>query len=121
MTLEEIIQRLESATGPDRTLDVEIALAVGYQRRAANSADTEQRVVWIRPDGSLPQKIPFFTAAVDDALALVMRIAPDKSGGFSWESGVGSAKLGESQYVQSVTPAIALCIAALKHKAYTGT
>ncbi|MFA1621234.1 hypothetical protein ACDY96_00020 [Rhizobium mongolense] len=121
MTLEEIIHRLENAIGPDRTLDVEIALAVGYQRRAENSNDAERRVVWIKPDGSLPQKIPFFTAAVDDALALVMRVAPDKSGGFSWESGVGSAKLGESQYVQSVSPAIALCIAALKYKTYTGT
>jgi hypothetical protein len=121
LTLEDIIYRLENAKGPDRTLDAEIALAVGYQRRTENPNDAERRVVWIKPDGGLPEKIPCFTATVDDALSLVRRVAPDKSGGFSWERGVGSAKLGESQYVQSVSPAIALCIAALKYKAYTGT
>ena len=74
MTLSEIIARLEAATGPDRELDAEIAVYLGWQR-----PDAKRPYAWTRPigpDGSVTtcndSFIPRYTASVDAAATLLL-------------------------------------------------
>lgn len=96
MTQSELIAALEKATGPSRDLDEQIADA-------------------FLPSGWLA---PRFTASIDAALTLVPDNAfwslsvpkqPDMSGKRYWAS-LHAGKPG----ARGATPAIALCIAALK-------
>jgi hypothetical protein len=111
----ELIARLEKATGPDRRLDVEIhCLIIG------RSIDTVDLDGIGRPgSGWTPSaEWPPYTASIDAALTLVPR-------GHKWSIACGRFV----QYVARVTPvegngyfdgecdstpAIALCIAALR-------
>lgn len=107
----EIVQRLETLTGPDTDLDVEIASLCQFELRSGKSPG--------QPVVSLT-RVPAFTRFVDDALKLVAHVAPGESGGFGWENGTASARIGEGRYAKAVTPAAAICIAAILHKAYHG-
>ena len=117
--MRELIARLEAATGPDRELDAAIAVQVG-----------------INPDyqGDGRYGCPKFSASLDAALTLV----PE---GWEWSiSGSGTAAICscwnddyaevfpstdrkqprhtpmERWHPKTATPALALCIAALKAK-----
>lgn len=119
---DDLIERLEKATGPDRGLDADIASYVGwtpspgYRRCSDNSwrrvipghteSDAINSVTWS----------PEFTCSIDAALTLV----PE---GFACEvrrysSGNGLAKVwhkdGQRFAENGTTPTIALCITALK-------
>lgn len=136
MTTPELIAALRAATGPDRTLDAEIAallrivpgirpedylVPLSYRAR-------EDRTGWvgvfaIRPDGTErmihSREAPAFTGSIDAALTLVPI-------GYGWSGGIlgPNAKFAVQQF--SITrdkmptigkhaiPAIALCIAALE-------
>lgn len=121
MTRDELIAALEKATGPDRELDAAIALALGWTKHV--------RVwgyAWTRADGSDAtwNGLPAYTASIDAAVSLV----PD-----GWCPLIGqnvhhrhwsclvqrvtdSGDI-ESRHDSAATPAIALCIAALKASA----
>lgn len=95
--MRDLIARLEAATGPDRELDAEIADAVEFDPTCLHS--------------------PAYTASIDAAMTLV----PPDTG--IW----GVAKLGD-QYTahagnpdhEGATPALALCIAALRARMEDG-
>lgn len=99
-TLADLIARLEKAQGPDRLVDIAIWGLVGDAQPAA-----------------LP--IPSYTASLDAALTLVPH-------GKEWEmyGGVQPVALiyyAGSRYVdgRAATPALALCIAALRAREVT--
>ncbi len=85
MTLLELAERCEAATGPSYVLDLEIAEVI---------APTE--LAWQPP----------YTASLDAAMMLV----PDHDG---WIIMGNSAKVGR-QISGAATPALALCAAALR-------
>ena len=65
----DLLERLEKATGPERTLDHAIARAFGWQ---------EQLGGWLAP-GSKDyefENVPLFTASLDASIALVERVLP---------------------------------------------
>lgn len=103
--MEELIARLEAAEGADRELDVEIWRAVG--------SSTELR---FRPE---------YTASIDAALTLVpeeclWRIGhegDDSPGHFL----AVAMPLGPQVHATAITPALALCMAALKARAQTAS
>ncbi len=125
--LTEIISKLEKATGPDRELDGQIALAIGWTFVAL--AEQRERKAWWREPGaewfSRREKPPHFTGSIDSALTLV----PE---GKYWEVAFGlPTPTIKTRYWGQVygdqdaydlahpichgaTPAIALCIASLK-------
>ncbi len=115
MTDDELIAALEKATGPDRWLDFEIWCAMtkpsGFP---ALSEPKENRKRWFETWKNT-DAIPLYSASIDAALTLV----PE---GWSWRagnlpSGKGFADLGTQaslQCIEGATPAISLCIAALK-------
>lgn len=125
MTIEELIARLEAATGPCRELDVAISVAVGRDDETTllrYTNGTEKRVPTSRNCWGGQVDSPRYTASIDAALTLV----PE---GFCWEVRKGyvpeatvwqiGCEYDEGSgrtlpHAQAPTPAIALCIAALR-------
>lgn len=132
-TLAELIARLEKATGPDPKLDVQIAFAIGWRAEEwpedgrgpmgtwrpppPHGCDWDAlwtSWLWTMPDGSRAVlRDRLFTASLDAALTLVPQ-------GKEWEM-YGYEPLARiyyagSKYVdgRAATPALALCIAALR-------
>jgi len=118
MALETILDELRRATGPERRLDIEIALLIGYRRKVEHVRDgpdhePTKRVLWLPPSKNIPEMIPHFTKSIDHAYDLVQMIDPDNVGGCSWENGKASARVNDGPYCEAATPALALCVAAL--------
>lgn len=66
-TYAALIERLEKVTGPDRQLDGDIALAVGYTRREHEHLVGYRFWQYSAPGrGEVP--LPHYTAHIDDAL-----------------------------------------------------
>lgn len=101
MTLDELIARLEKATAPDRGLDRDIAFSFGWD-----------------PDGI--QEPPAYTASIDAAMTLVpagMHWQLNSAGApnSAWQAAVCRSDLEPQVECWAYSsPAIALCIAALR-------
>ena len=128
MTRDELITALEAAAGPDRELDAEVWLVadpVAYNRKcsfrgmvyAGTVFSAKEKRAWTKRAAA--HYAPAYTASIDAALTLV----PDGDGWgidfgpnstfakpdvFWWSASVGA------EDAEGATPAIALCIAALK-------
>lgn len=124
MTKEELIAALEKATGPDRELDadiVRVAFNAGVTWRSTQyTMEVFPAVHWEAPHpyAGMSEPVPAYTASIDAALALV----PDGHQSVIWTAGgadVFPATPGLHAYdtTYAATPAIALCIAALRARA----
>lgn len=111
LRLMQLIGHLEAATGPSRDLDHEIAQVTGWQQNHHGD-----RVVWLSPDTAEQARVPRYTKFLHDAYYLANQICPDSVGGMAWEPGAGSARIAHHPVVEASSPALALCIAALKIK-----
>lgn len=107
--MQDLIERLEKATGADRELDKDIYVLT------TGGDPSEHRINW-----QYAQFLPRFTESMDAALTLVpegwwwvLKLAPHRKGAFAE---LHSHKIGGGELAISdgTTPAIALCIAALK-------
>lgn len=142
MTIRELIERLEKATGPDRALDAEIAVALRIAPDAASSwfeagfpswrAGENGQVYVVHDTGETGAwgYARLFTASIDAALTLVpeglsyeFRCSSfgECSQAIVWD-GRKSPQVSERARVSinGVRPAIALCIAALKAREARG-
>lgn len=112
--MTDLITRLQAAEGPSRELDAEIALMRGW---------TAFSDYWLSPSGRQRQfHPPSFTSSIDAALTLVpegfgctLHIPPRFDGAKNqhcvlerWDDG------DEISATNCATPALALCIAALR-------
>lgn len=122
--MKDLIERLENATGPDRELDMRIALS------ADDCHDDRGEWVYRPSDVERDQRqlipTPAYTYSIDEALSLV-------PAGFIWRvesppdcycvvgrptlKGGFSIARGKFVSTHKTSPAIALCIAALKARA----
>ena len=119
MDLQRVLKRLENAGSPSRSLDAAIAEVIGWKKREEVTTDPktgEERVrtLWLVPAGDDVGRIPHYTSNLQDAFDLAHAIRPSQTGGCSWVDGRGTAIIGEGEYAQAPTPALALCIAALR-------
>ncbi|MGH0280733.1 BC1872 family protein [Sinorhizobium meliloti] len=125
MAVSDLIVELETAGEPDRGTDAKIALLFGWQRRveAAGGATKSRKVFWLHPKTG-ENRLPAFTYSVDAALELVDLVSPKSYGGVSWATdskGVTcTVKVSEGAYSHAATPALAICVAALKLKKSEG-
>lgn len=118
MAIADLISDLEKAEQGDRVFDGPIGLAVGWKRKVEyetkpGQAEAQRRVLWFRPNGQ-PSRIVQFTETLIGAVDLVETVAPKERWGVSWADGRGTAIIGEGPYSEAATPALALCIAALR-------
>lgn len=123
---EELIERLEKATLPARTLDCEIAVAVGWFKRVQGRKRDLFDYVDVRdgknnwPGHGGDDLVPMFTRSIDRAVTLVPEgfawtLATQGRGPFTyWCSVAFPDDDAGSDQGRSPTAAIALCIAALK-------
>lgn len=115
--MKDLIERLERATGPDSELDEAIALVLGWTHQKMRG---DAKPYWRKPGVTeyyMRSIVPAYTASLDAALTLV----PE---GWMWDvSSSGCAwimrnddSICDSQIVIGgvKSPAIALCIAALR-------
>ena len=121
--LLKLADRVEALDGPDREVDVEVALCTGWENRLGAKQE------WLKPNGfASTEGPPYFTASLDAAMTLV----PD---GWLWEVGNYAAKgdatvthpnynpdtyNGIQVWVEAKTPALALCAAALRARSKDG-
>ena len=120
-----LLADLAAASGPDRELDARVALCAGWKKPGHHGGYSE--IVGVRPGGRGFAAVPRYTASIDAALTLV----PEGWGwkadcglgfGHSFTVGhVGVNKLFDRPegWGKAATPAIALCIAALKAREST--
>jgi hypothetical protein len=129
ITLLTLAERCEQAAGPDRELDAEIALAIGYTREKKG----RERIAWWRnPKGqqlgydgwhNFP---PSFTASLDAAVTLVPEGRAWTVGQnlhhWHWQASINA--LNDEGNPTSIGfggpcgwPALALCAAALRARA----
>ena len=112
MTIGELIERLEKATGPDKALDGELARAAGLERFYSFVGGG-----WM--DGDTIVELPRYTASIDAALTLVGPTQSWVAHG-PWTNGRYCAGVAQTiggawdDDQTGATAAIALCIAALK-------
>ncbi|MCV9961163.1 hypothetical protein OIU34_04550 [Pararhizobium sp. BT-229] len=117
MSPQELVRRLTALSRPDRALDAEIGMMIGYTRRMKNDLDPETGqelhvAVWESPNGD-EVRMPHFTQLIHDAHLLVQTILPLSIGGASWDEKGGAARIDNGPYVTAANSAIAICIAAL--------
>lgn len=129
--IEELIARLEKATGPDRELDAEIASAVGWCPRDGYTRQSDNS--WRSPSGDISGVTwaPQYTASIDAARTLVPEnfsfeltqsaVEPPamaRARLWDWRRGPLAVDPGNEWKSEGNRPlAIALCIAALKARA----
>jgi hypothetical protein len=123
MNLTEVIDNLYAAKEGSRQLDAYIAHALGWRQTRdqyvdPSSGETRTRRLWVVPSTEEHGKVPFYTTNLQEALDLAEQVAPGNVGACSWEGGKAKARLGmNGSVVNAATPALALCIAALRTRA----
>jgi len=112
MSTSETIQKLQSLQEPDRFVDAAIARLMGYERIAPTDG---KPAIWKAPDGTKTLKVPLYTRYVQSAKSLSDQRCPDMPVAISWDDeGRGEAIIDGGTRCTAATPAIALCIAALR-------
>ncbi len=117
MKQNELIKRLKSLKEPNRGLDGEIGLLLGYTRNLKvevhpTSKKETSKAIWHSP-ANKEAKLPHYTKLMNDAYKFAQKALPGQIGGVSWDSKGGSARMGRGPYITAANPAIALCIAVL--------
>ena len=136
MSYRELANRLEKATGPDRELDVKIALVFGtirardgnYLYATGNDEDMVLERDYYAIDGG-PRELPYYSASLDAAIGLVRRVWPECRDGHIDPFGItpyailidGKRIMEEPEFkgpmywdANGATPTLALLIALLK-------
>lgn len=115
MSVEQVIKALESAQSPSRSLDVAIAIAIGYRQVTRKSPDEPTKTVnaWLLPGSDEIGRIPWYTSSLHHAMELARSIEPSQVGAFTWGRGVGKARINDGPPFEACNPQIAICLAAL--------
>lgn len=126
MTIKDLVGELQAASEGQRSFDTAIGLLLGWKRKVEyekkdDDVQPVRKVLWIVPSSEDPGKVPHFSTSIEAALLLARTVAPSQVGGVSWtEHGTGRAIIGDGPYYEAATPALALCVAALKLKMERG-
>lgn len=122
MEIKPLILRLLNSPKGNRDLDLEVATVLGWTKKVETvvdgSGEQRMRVLWMIPGAeNVTGKVPDYTTNIHAAYLVAEAIVPGNTGGCSWEPGKGSAQIEGWPAVQASTPALALCVAALRIKA----
>lgn len=116
LKVRDVLRRLLQAKESSRELDGQIAQLMGWTAQVVQITDGEEiktQTALFTPSATKASRYPHYTSNLKTALDLLNLIAPGTEGGFSWEPGRGSAKLGRGRAIESFNAPTAICIAAL--------
>jgi hypothetical protein len=134
---QELIARIEAATGPDRELDAAIYAAMNPEMRPIPNLkgrffNPAKTTAFVAKDYHLGKGVtdvaPSFSASIDAALTLVpgkwkvrqMNFSAPCADDRKWWLNLHGGKEGEDTFTGlGATPALAICIAALKARRQT--
>jgi hypothetical protein len=97
----KLIEALAAAKAPSRALDHAIAQMTRFQKGVPYTPEDD--------DG-----VPRFTASFDAAQQLASEAVPNHVAACTWEPGLASAQIEGHDAVAASSPALALCLAAVK-------
>jgi hypothetical protein len=113
----EILEALRDAKAPNRRLDIEIALLLGWTRTSAivrgDDGRSSKSVSWFKPGEDTPSAVPFYTSSIDAAYELAQYLIPGHAAACTWSKEESTAVIDDGSPVIAADPAIALCIAIL--------
>lgn len=104
MDVDALIEKLYAAKVPSRSLDQDVAVALGW-------TEDKEAGVWLDSRGRAASRAPFYTTSLHAISSFAASLSDH--GGVSWEDGMGSAKIGDGDAVEANSPELALCIATL--------
>lgn len=119
MTLEELLERLEKAEGPDRELDADLwwhfdrrSAGMNYHHASFGKPVPlpDKRPATGLGGAAIKQNAPAFTGSLDAAVAFKERVLP------GWYETITSGTLPTGGYSVQLTPHYALWGPATKHK-----
>ncbi|MCA1368061.1 hypothetical protein I6F15_11675 [Bradyrhizobium sp. BRP14] len=110
--LDFLIDELARMPAPDRNADKTIGYAIGMQEMKSPAG------VYYALGSKTFHHVPAFTSSVDAALIVLETAPPVQSYGFTFGPGP-RAVINDGEPWEGATPAIALCIAALRRKQQT--
>ncbi len=120
MDISEVIADLEAAKTTERMLDGYIASLFGWRRDVKyivreGLPEPLKKVTWLAPNGRAGI-VPHYTTSLNAAMELAETIVPMRTWACGYCDGRGRAVIGGGEKCEAVTPAMALCVAALKAK-----
>lgn len=125
--MNDLIERIEAASGPDRELDAQICIAIGLSQD--NSIACQDGWCVGSATNPNPHLSPAFSASIDAAMSLIPRPTDDGNYTFavgdcheneydSWACVTEPPPSSVDHRAHAATPALALSAAALKARAY---
>lgn len=114
MNLESIISDLSRMIEPDRRADRTIAMVLGMREESDGGAS-----YWVLGDRRF-NRVPPFTASIDAAIMAAESVCPLNFGACTFGGMSAKAALNDGPPLEGGTPAIAICMAALKHLSDSG-
>jgi hypothetical protein len=118
---EQVIADLESATRPSRKLDWAIGELLGWVLQVEEGVDPEtgtpfRKENWVSPETGKFAKVPEYSSLLDRAVDLTKYLCGGAPYGVGMAQGKARASVGGDDSCYGATPAIALCIAALRYR-----
>ncbi len=118
MDVSEVIRKLQDATTPERMHDGYIASLFGWRRKVdyitkEDGSSAGKKITWLTSAGE-PGTVPLYTSSLDVALELARTISSTETWAAVWADGRGGATIGDGKQCYAATPAMALCVAALR-------
>ncbi|MND28939.1 hypothetical protein D3C80_194350 [compost metagenome] len=108
MRANELISSLEGASGPNRFIDTQMAILIGFKKFRPVP---DSNAVWHSPDG-IVTNIPHFTRSIHEAKLFAEMVLPGHVGAVTWGR-EPTAQINNSGICEGATSPIALCRAAL--------
>lgn len=118
--IEQVIADLEAARRPSRALDWSIGVLFGWVKQVDETTDPQtseltRKENWVSPATGKFAKVPEYTSILDRAVELALQVG---GGSYSLARVREEYRASVGGHVsRDAAPAIALCIAALRHKA----
>lgn len=113
---DQVIDKLLNANEGSRTLDGQVATALGWRRAEPKDGDPKSQNLWVSPDDPAGIVCPAFTSSLKAAYELANRTLPVSAFACVMEGGKARSAI-DDEVMFATTPALSLCASILKARA----
>ncbi len=112
---DQVIDKLLNANEGSRTLDGQVATALGWRRAEPKDGDPKSQNLWVSPDDPAGIVCPTFTSTLKAAYELANSTLPGSAFACVVEGGKARISI-DDEVMFATTPALALCASIIKVK-----